>query len=199
MTVSDHRPAARILTICTGNVCRSPLIERLLQRAMDETYGDGVVEVSSAGTGALVGKPMDARSAGVLSDLGGSSEGFLARHLVESHVRDADLVITATRNHRGAAVRHHPKALRKAFTLRELALLLDGADLSGLPEGPAERIAAVAEIARSRKGLLVRTDQDSLDVIDPFRRDDEVYAQMRAEVEPALRVVVEALTGRRSA
>ncbi|WP_446740540.1 arsenate reductase/protein-tyrosine-phosphatase family protein [Ornithinimicrobium sp. CNJ-824] len=44
----------RILVVCTGNVCRSPLVERLLQQGLDERWGPGAFEVRSAGTGALV-------------------------------------------------------------------------------------------------------------------------------------------------
>ena len=52
--------AARVLTVCTGNICRSPFIERALQAELDRSWGPGVVEVTSAGTGAMVGEPMNA-------------------------------------------------------------------------------------------------------------------------------------------
>ncbi|GMA87571.1 hypothetical protein GCM10025868_28210 [Angustibacter aerolatus] len=45
---------ARVLVVCTGNVCRSPLVERLLRQRL----GTDAVDVSSAGTQALVGEPM---------------------------------------------------------------------------------------------------------------------------------------------
>ncbi|HSP60467.1 MAG TPA: low molecular weight phosphatase family protein, partial [Ornithinimicrobium sp.] len=60
----------RILVVCTGNVCRSPLVERLLQDGLDERWGTGRFVVRSAGTGALVDHPMDERSAEVLTGLG---------------------------------------------------------------------------------------------------------------------------------
>ena len=197
MTVPEQQPAARILVVCTGNVCRSPLVERLLQRAVDETYGPGAVEVRSAGTGALIDHEMDERSARVLAALGGDSEGFLARYLMAHHVRDADLVLTATTQHRSAVVQLHPRALKRAFTVRELAALLEGVDLAALPTAPAERIEALVEVARPRRALLLGgADRDHLDIVDPFRRSDEVYEQMRDEVEPAVRVIAGALTGR---
>ncbi|WP_461170405.1 arsenate reductase/protein-tyrosine-phosphatase family protein [Arthrobacter sp. Z1-15] len=44
----------RILTVCTGNICRSPMAERLLQTGFDE-MAPGEFTVASAGTGALLG------------------------------------------------------------------------------------------------------------------------------------------------
>ena len=41
---------ARVLVVCTGNVCRSPIAEGLLRAAFAERLGDGAPEVSSAGT-----------------------------------------------------------------------------------------------------------------------------------------------------
>lgn len=187
-------PAARILVVCTGNVCRSPMIERLLQRQLDAAYGPGQIEVASAGTSSLAGRPMDERSASLLAELGGSGDGFVARQLSERHIGAADLVLTATRQHRSAVVSQNPRALRRTFTVRELALLLHGADVAGLPSDPAQRVPAVAELARSRRHLLGGTDQTLLDVVDPFRAEDEVYQQVRAELAPAVEVIAAALT-----
>lgn len=186
-------PQARILVVCTGNVCRSPLIERLLQPSLDDAYGAGAVHVSSAGTGALVGAPMDERAAGILERLGGAAEGFVARHLEPRMVADASLVLTATREHRAAAVRLHPRALRHTFTVRELAALLGVVDTGQLPAEPAERIAGVAELAREGRGRLLRQDPDSLDVVDPYRRSDDVYELIGDQVVPAVDVIRTAL------
>ena len=56
--------AYRVLVVCVGNVCRSPLGERLLAARL----GDGF-EVTSAGVGALVGEPMDPEAAAHLERL----------------------------------------------------------------------------------------------------------------------------------
>mgnify|MGYP002738687724 CR=1 FL=1 len=52
MTESTISPY-RILTVCTGNVCRSPAAERLLEHTLNPS-----VTVRSAGTRALVGEPI---------------------------------------------------------------------------------------------------------------------------------------------
>lgn len=185
---------ARILVVCTGNVCRSPILERLLQSGLDEAYGAGRVEVASAGTGALVGYPMDERSAAVLGDLGGLSDGFIARRIEAAMVREAQLVLTATLEHRAAAVRLAPKALRTTFTVRELALLAPKLDAASLPTAPEERLREVAARAFAGRALNAQVDPAEMDVVDPFRRSDETYARMRSQLVPAVEAVLGVLT-----
>jgi protein-tyrosine phosphatase len=70
-----------VLFVCFGNVCRSPLAERLLRWRLAEQLDDlsEHVEVTSAGVCAVVGRPMDAKAAAELARLGGGADGFVAR------------------------------------------------------------------------------------------------------------------------
>jgi protein-tyrosine phosphatase len=183
-----------ILVICTGNVCRSPYLERRLAQELEGTS----IGVSSAGTAALVGRDMDPGSKALLERAGAWSEGFVARQLTAELVAGADLVITAAREHRTAAAQLHPRALRRVFTLRDLADLLDGADLTrSQPLDPdAAWVRHVGEAAGMRRGLVVARQND-VDITDPIGRPPEVFAQMAADIEAALPSVVTAL--RRSA
>ena len=72
---------ARVLTVCTGNICRSPFLERALQAELDRSWGPGGIEVSSGGTGALAGHPMEAQARALLEANGYAADGFLARDL----------------------------------------------------------------------------------------------------------------------
>jgi protein-tyrosine phosphatase len=67
-----------VLVICTGNICRSPLAERLL-RARIATDAD--IRVESAGTHGLTGRPIDRDSATALRELGVDPDGHEARRL----------------------------------------------------------------------------------------------------------------------
>ena len=69
-----------ILVVCLGNVCRSPLAERLLRMRFEQMLGDGAsaVHLSSAGVRALVGDPMNELSAAELRRLGGDPDGFVS-------------------------------------------------------------------------------------------------------------------------
>ncbi|GAA5166230.1 low molecular weight phosphatase family protein [Ornithinimicrobium tianjinense] len=177
-----------ILVVCTGNVCRSPLVERVLQAGLDQRHGPGSVLVRSAGTSGLEGWPMDERSAALLADLGGSADGFAARRLTPEMVAAAELVLTATRDHRARSVRLHPRALRRTFTVRELADILSRVPEEELPTAadPAERLRELVRVAGDHRGLHLPDRPEDHDLVDPFRREDSVYAQLREELLPAL-------------
>jgi len=151
----------RVLFVCIGNVCRSPLGERLLvSRLREEDF-----KVSSAGVAAMVGSPMTPEAAGHLVSYGGSAEEFLARQLIPRTVNESDLVLTATKAIRSRVLEDSPGALRRTFTVLELAALLDVVPTDG---DPAALVRSAAE-ERSRAAL------DDYDIPDPFGRGDEAH------------------------
>lgn len=168
----------RVLFVCIGNVCRSPLGERLLQARLPEGY-----DVSSAGVGALVGSPMDPAAAAELAGHGGSAEGFVARQLSEPMVQQADLVLTATRDIRSRVLSEFPSALQRTFTAREFAALLDHVDADSATE-----LVAQAAAARSRVKDL------DLDVPDPFRRTPQAHAESARLMAEAVERIAKGLT-----
>lgn len=177
----------RILTVCTGNICRSPMAERILQHGLN-LVTPGAYVVESAGTGALAGNPMDPRIEGYVRVLGASTESFTARQLTPEILAGQDLVLAMTREHRSRIVELRPALLNKTFTLRELARLLPQL---GAPKGPdpAQRWAAVIPLALRARSLHGHDPKDD-DVVDPFRRDDDVYEQMRRQITPATQALI---------
>ncbi|KQZ90121.1 hypothetical protein ASD62_13240 [Phycicoccus sp. Root563] len=191
-----HRPA-RILTVCTGNICRSPFLERALQAELDRSWGVGAVEVASAGTGALAGHPMEPQARDRLEAAGYSADGFVARHLEEDLVAGADLVLTANRAHIGRVTTLHPRVLRRVFAFREFAHLLSAVPADALygPVGSArEHVARATRLASAERGMGSPLSDDEADVVDPYRRAPEVFDAMAAQVMDALPTVVRALS-----
>lgn len=183
----------RVLVVCTGNICRSPLVERLLAHGL----AGSDVEVSSGGTRAMVGEEMQPQSEEILEGYGGQAEGFVARLLTREMVAEADLVLALTRRHRSEIVQLHPRATRYTFTLRELARLLPSQPPAAepLPGGtPGERLAALVPLAVSRRGLVHPESPADDDVVDPYRRPQAVYDEMAAALVPAVRAIVDAVT-----
>jgi protein-tyrosine phosphatase len=189
---------ARVLIVCTGNICRSPFIERLLQHELDERRAgsEPAVVVGSAGTAALVGSSMDPRAAAQLEAHGGDPSGFRARDLTAALIAESDLVLTATRAHRGKVALMSPASLRRVFTFRDFADLVDGFDVvkaSATPSAVRGRVRKVTEQAAASRGLMPPLTPDMADIVDPYRREDEVFAIMAQQVVDAMPAVVRTL------
>ncbi len=193
-------PGGRVLVVCTGNVCRSPFIQLLLQRELDTRRPDDGPRtvVTSAGTGALAGQGMDARAAAQAAAYGLDASGFVARQLTAPMVAEADLVLTATRTHRGHVATLHPKALRYIFTLLDFAELAGRLDRDGLgdaPVGTQAWLQSVVRVVAARRGLEPPLEAAQADVVDPYRRADELFVQMADQISRAVPAVAAVLSG----
>jgi len=96
--VSD--PALHVTFVCTGNICRSPMAEKMFAHQLAQRGLAGAVRVSSAGTaGWHVGKCADERTNRVLAAHGYPVEHSAAQ--VGADHMTADLVVALGRNHVG--------------------------------------------------------------------------------------------------
>lgn len=92
----------RILTVCTGNICRSPMAEYALREAVGTAGLGDQVEVSSVGTTREeVGNPIDRRAGALLRRHGIDPSAHRARHLSEEDLAQADLVLALDHDHVG--------------------------------------------------------------------------------------------------
>lgn len=180
----------QILSVCTGNVCRSPIAELLLAEALS---GFTTVRVESAGIGALVGHgvPEPAQRLGAQHHL--DATRHVARQITEPMIRDSALIVAMAREHRRYIVQAVPAAMRRTFTLRELARIVDvveenlpqAVSAAGATTGEEAMRAAIALAASLRGTIPPPADPDDFDVIDPYRRSDEVYAASFETLVPA--------------
>ncbi|WP_426594353.1 low molecular weight phosphatase family protein [Cellulomonas sp. McL0617] len=200
MNPTDEAAPLRVLVVCTGNVCRSPAVERLLSTRLGAAFQGRpavgslmpAIEIGSAGTGALVGRSMTRAMAELVEEHGADPSGFASRQLEASMVRSAGLVLAMTRRHRSAIVELVPGAVGHTFTLRELARLaadVDPAALPGANATTADRLRALVPLAERRRGLPSSRPADD-DVVDPFRGDTALYQRSFDQLLPA----VESLT-----
>ena len=185
---------AEILVVCTGNICRSPLAERLLRAGLDAQWGPAAADVlvHSAGTRALAGRGMDEAASRQLILYGGTSVDFTARQLDAAMTRTATLVLALTRDHRVPIVEGCPAAARVTFTLREMArLLVDLPTSDVMGNTPGDRVEAMTKLAASRRGLLPPVPFTDDDVVDPYggdlQRHEFTSGQIAAAVSTLLR------------
>ena len=87
----------KILMVCLGNICRSPLAEGIMRHLVDEEGLDW--EIASAGTGNWhVNQPADKRSIAVAKNFGYDISGQRARHFNESMFDVYDFILVMDRN-----------------------------------------------------------------------------------------------------
>lgn len=200
-------PPFTVLHVCMGNICRSPMAERLLDLAVSEAVAaahpgaaapDELVHSHSAGTGGWhAGEEMNPPAARQVLGRGGDVEGFAARRLRSEHIDGADLILVATADQQLYVNALRPDAAERTFVLGEFGRLLPLVDLAALPpaeptpEGVYARgtalVAAVAGV-RGRESPLPSDDLD-----DPWGRGDQTFARVADEIEDVIRPLVAAL------
>ncbi|MCL2470819.1 MAG: hypothetical protein FWF25_03645 [Propionibacteriaceae bacterium] len=186
MTTAPH-----ILAVCTGNICRSPAIERLLSFYLSRSC-----RISSAGTGAVVGAPIASPMAAHLHSRHVSTSKFAARQITTGLIDDADLIVTATREHRSTVVALQPLAMRYTFTLKEFAHSAASADLATLgPLSVAERLTLLTEHAYKARPRMHLTGAQ-MDIPDPFQGTDEIYEVAFDMIFKAVSTIVYQLTAK---
>jgi protein-tyrosine phosphatase len=191
------RPALfSVLFVSTGNVCRSPLAERILRAQLTSALGAQArgFRCESAGTWGHVGARMEPHAAAVLREHGADPDAFVARELGPDPVLAADLILGATREHREQVRLLDPYAAGRAFSIREFARFARRVDGATLPEGdPATRarllVDRVAMLRTPRSG----PGQDDDDIPDPFGAPLHVFRLCADSIAESLAGLVQHL------
>lgn len=166
-----------ILVLCTGNVCRSPVGERLLQRQLLARGIDA--RVHSAGF-VLDGRPISDESLELLAARGIDAADHRSRVVDASMIAAADLVLGMAREHVREAVLLDRSALSRTFTLREL---VRRAEIMG-PRQPGHGFAEWLRLAagdRTPSALLGNSPED--DIEDPMGRRFGIHKKVAAQID----------------
>jgi protein-tyrosine-phosphatase len=149
-----------ILYVCTGNICRSPLAEALLQEYARRQGVAGRLRITSAGTHAWEGNAAthEAREAARLWGL--DLSGHRAREVRESILRENDIVLCATQQHHKWLQREFPRHENKLY----LALLFP-------------------------RRLTSETPPET-DIPDPIGETVEYYIEVLKMLEPTLPIIL---------
>jgi protein-tyrosine phosphatase len=115
----------RILFVCSGNTCRSPLAEAIARSVLPSRVGFDV-EVGSAGTSASGGSPASSYSLEVARDHGLDLSSHRARALSAALIQHADLIVTMGVRHRDTVGELDPDSLESTFLLTNFSDRHDG-------------------------------------------------------------------------
>ncbi len=201
-TVESPAPV-RILTVCTGNICRSPVAERLLQAGLDQVLPGGF-EVRSAGHACIGGRPRAAAVRGHHPHVR-RNRGRIRRPAADGqdpapggpgphHELDAPRRSPPARRVPAQAHLHHPRVRPHARRPPGTGGAGRGRRHSARRK-PSRRpdqrqhqaLAGSSRPGRHRCGtwrwLPEAADND---VVDPYRRSADYYRQMEDELAPAI-------------
>lgn len=144
----------RILLVCTGNTCRSPMAEalflKLLQENADEIQQE--IEIASAGLYTISDLPASEEAIMIMEREGLDITGHRSRVLDVHMLDDADLILTMGSNHRDEILERFPETESKVYTLGEYAGFA-GVDIKDPIGGGSE---AYQKCARQLKEILPR-------------------------------------------
>ncbi|WP_409343717.1 low molecular weight protein arginine phosphatase [Paenibacillus sp. MBLB4367] len=182
--------AHRILFVCTGNTCRSPLAEGLL-RILAGVKGLPV-EVKSAGVAAMDGCSVSAHSASILRDKGFTGS-ITSQTLTGQLVGWADLILTMTVNHKRSVIQQYPDSADKTFTLKEYAeddaRVLEAVREHGELSAELHMKQALGQPISPQEWGRLRDMADRLpnyDIADPYGGSKAMYEHCAAEIESSL-------------
>lgn len=150
----------RIVFVCTGNSCRSPLAEVLARRR----YVDLPVLFASAGTAAASGEPASAGARAVARELGMDLDAHRSAPLDASALAGADWVIGLTRSH---------------------AALVCARTTAAWP-GAVGLLAAPGHDWRRLGPVIVGMDPAGLNVADPWQQDLDAYRRAAGDIDAKL-------------
>jgi len=177
----------RILLVCTGNICRSPMAEQMLRQKLKDSNH---IVVDSAGVFAMEGKDMPDEAASSLLKNNYAPSKHKAKQLTAELVDSADLILTAEQDHRSDVVRTSPRANRYTFTFKEFANLnryLEDPTREEPFDKPKDLQDKVRITASTRGYAPVITD---LDLADPYLKPSQAYDDTAESLEQLLDEVV---------
>ena len=109
----------KILFVCTGNTCRSPMAEGLFREMLKEENISSVEEISSAGINAIPHQLASLNSIEAIGEKGVDLEAHKSQMLTLDLVESFDLILTMTESHKKTILALVPWLDEKVFTLKE--------------------------------------------------------------------------------
>ena len=177
----------KVLFVCTGNICRSPMGELMFPLF----FHDDSIVTDSAGVQGLLNSPIDPASALLLAQDGIDSRAFRSKRLTPQLAMSNDLILCFTEHQRRKIVALAPRVRTKTFTLTGFADLCAYCSNHGIVQGNTvdERLQSVLRNASMIQPVL----GDAPDIADPYRKEIDVFQDAHDQIGYAIANIAEAL------
>lgn len=104
--------------ICTGNICRSAMAHKMLEKKLKDNNINNV-EVYSCGVFAENGDTSTYSAKEVMQEYDIDMSTHRATHISNSNIQDMDLILCATMSHKNSVIQSYPNLASKVFTMKE--------------------------------------------------------------------------------
>lgn len=111
----------RVLLVCTGNTCRSPMAEALLRHLWQEAAPGWSLSAGSAGTAAVDGVPATPHAISALRARGLDLTAHRSRPVSPQTLAGVDLILTMTGRHKSQILMFWPHLSDRVYTIAEYA------------------------------------------------------------------------------
>ena len=178
----------RILFVCTGNVCRSPMGEYLFRKYTQGTS----LEIDSAGTHSLVGHAIDTSSKALLDAVGIDASAFRSTQLTQDIANNSNLILCFEPEQRHNIVVIAPTALPYTFTLTDFSNLCAYCAQQGMISGDTiqERLqSAIDQSILARPAL-----PQAATIPDPYRKNFEAFKSAANATNDAIRNILRSIS-----
>ncbi|MEC9490636.1 MAG: low molecular weight protein arginine phosphatase [Halanaerobiales bacterium] len=121
----------RIIFVCTGNTCRSPMAEHLLRDMIEnsEELAKDNWEILSAGISAIKGVKASDKTEEVMRELNLDLSDHISRNIETIELKKSDIILTMSRKHSRFLILDHTDLADNIFTLKEFAENKNGKDI----------------------------------------------------------------------
>jgi protein-tyrosine-phosphatase len=116
----------KLIFVCTGNTCRSPMAEGLMKHLLGPECG---WEISSAGVCAANGWPPSPNAVEAMREKQIDISAHRSRHLSPELIEQADVLVMMTRGHLDAVLAIAPETQDKVFLLNSFGVAQSAADI----------------------------------------------------------------------
>ncbi len=178
----------RVLFICTGNICRSPMGELLFRTYTQDTS----LEIGSAGTHSLVGHGIDPSSKALMDAVGIDSSQFRSTQLTQDIADNSDLILCFEPEQRHNIVIIAPTALPYTFTLTDFSNMCAYCAQHNMITGATiqERLQSVIDQSMQIRPML----PPSVTIPDPYRKNFEAFRSVARVTNDAIRNILRSIS-----